>query len=796
MKKSLLILSAFTLLIGGKTTAQELDFMQVFDPIATPYVLPANAFNTLYLGHPSVVDQDLINSTWTNVEKISNPKNAQGNYTEMKVYAWNSTSSAWELSETDLSFTYTYDGSNKLTSFIRTYNDLSTGDIMKRVATSMTYNGSNQLTQIVFIDSLYDVANGSWFALDGTDDFVYAGSLLSERTTMYSYMGISIPVSKKLYSYNGNNCIEELTQADDNGTWVDDEKLTFTYTGNNMTNITKTVYNTDISAWETESTTIYTYDAQNRVSTGDFDGDTHAYTYNANNKISEVLIDEFDGTAMVKSKVEVTYDANNMPEIAYSYAWNGTGYETESFERTLWSDPNPIIDLDGDGVSSTSDCNDNDPNVYQNLTVYIDVDADGYDNGSSTICMGVAPPSGYILNTLGSDCNDNDAAINPGATDIPDNGIDEDCNGSDATSSPVDNDGDGHDNTSDCDDNDPNVFQNLTVYIDNDLDGYDNGTALICMGTTPPSGYSLNSLGIDCDDFNSNVNPGATEIPNNGIDDDCLGGDETTIDADGDGYDSVSDCDDNDPSVYQNVAVFVDYDGDNYDSGTQTICMGDLPPIGYILITMGSDCNDSEISINSGATDIPDNGIDEDCNGSDSLSIPNAPTDLVVVPVKANQTLRLTWTDNADNETGFKVERSTDGTNFTLLADLTAANTTTYDDTNLPDATTYYYKVLAYNTTGNSAYSNIVQATSSGASLFDVVLENVTVYPNPFEKEFTVNWNSDATYMIYSLNGNIVKEGKISTGTNTISLSTVQSGSYFLKIVSKDGVSTSILNKQ
>jgi len=80
----------------------------------------------------------------------------------------------------------------------------------------------------------------------------------------------------------------------------------------------------------------------------------------------------------------------------------------------------------------------------------------------------------------------------------------------------------------------------------------------------------------DCDDGRSNVHPGATDVPGNGIDEDCSGADAInpgTIDADHDGFTPLQ-----------------------------------------------GDCNDLSAAIHPGATDIPENGIDENCNGVDSVA--------------------------------------------------------------------------------------------------------------------------------------------------------------------------------
>jgi hypothetical protein len=70
--------------------------------------------------------------------------------------------------------------------------------------------------------------------------------------------------------------------------------------------------------------------------------------------------------------------------------------------------------------------------------------------------------------------------------------------------------------------------------------------------------------------------------------------------------------------------------------------------------------------------------------------------------------ISLTWTDHANNESGFQVERSTDNANFAIIA-TTAANTTSYSDGTVTAGAVYYYRVAAYNTGGNSPYSNVFQ---------------------------------------------------------------------------------------
>ncbi|MGI8774881.1 MAG: S8 family serine peptidase [Actinomycetota bacterium] len=106
--------------------------------------------------------------------------------------------------------------------------------------------------------------------------------------------------------------------------------------------------------------------------------------------------------------------------------------------------------------------------------------------------------------------------------------------------------------------------------------------------------------------------------------------------------------------------------------------------------------------------------------GSTTPSAPNAPSNLAATAASTSQ-IDLTWTDNASDEDGFKIERSTDGSNFSQIASV-GSNATSYSSTGLSSATTYHYRVRAYNAGGDSAYSNTASATTQSEQTATIAL--------------------------------------------------------------------------
>jgi Fibronectin type III domain len=98
-------------------------------------------------------------------------------------------------------------------------------------------------------------------------------------------------------------------------------------------------------------------------------------------------------------------------------------------------------------------------------------------------------------------------------------------------------------------------------------------------------------------------------------------------------------------------------------------------------------------------------------------SVPAAPSNLTATAA-SNSQINLSWTDNANNESGFRIERCQGFgcSNFAQIAEV-GAGVTSYSNTGLNRITFYSYRVRAFNSAGNSGYSNTANASTPFAAV-------------------------------------------------------------------------------
>jgi len=105
-----------------------------------------------------------------------------------------------------------------------------------------------------------------------------------------------------------------------------------------------------------------------------------------------------------------------------------------------------------------------------------------------------------------------------------------------------------------------------------------------------------------------------------------------------------------------------------------------------------------------------------------TVIIPLAPSGLTATTASATS-ISLSWTDNSNNETAFKIERGASTSGPFVQITTTSANAASFDDSGLTALTTYYYRLRATNSAGDSSYSSVASATTSAASA------TVNLYP-------------------------------------------------------------------
>ncbi|MSQ02705.1 MAG: hypothetical protein EXR71_12580 [Myxococcales bacterium] len=291
-------------------------------------------------------------------------------------------------------------------------------------------------------------------------------------------------------------------------------------------------------------------------------------------------------------------------------------------------------DDDDDGWAACEECDDGDAGVNPDATETVGDSVDANCDGAETCFAdadadGVRPDDTATVESadalctdpgeaMGSapigDCDDADASVCPGATELPSDGVDQDCDGSETCYADADDDGWRDDAT-------------VSTSADADCDDAGEADATAALG--------------DCDDQRGDIHPGASEPDCTDATDYNCDGSAGGTDADGDGFAACEECDDSlanvNPSedevcndidddcsgVIDDDPVDADLrwwdsDGDGYgDRNAPIFECGDT--IG--TVANDDDCDDARAGISPAATDVPDDGIDQDCSGADATGL-------------------------------------------------------------------------------------------------------------------------------------------------------------------------------
>lgn len=158
----------------------------------------------------------------------------------------------------------------------------------------------------------------------------------------------------------------------------------------------------------------------------------------------------------------------------------------------------------------------------------------------------------------------------------------------------------------------------------------------------------------------------------------------------------------------------------------------------------------------------------------------DAPTNLSATWNATTSEVVLNWEDNSSNETGFSIQRSTNGVDFTFVNNLTA-NVLTYTDNSVAPNTTYYYRVFAFNMVEDSDFSNVVQVNTGTASLNEENADGIRCYPNPSKDNIMLNGLTIGEKVtITGLTGEVVLEQIVQQETMSLNVTNLASGSYLV----------------
>ena len=383
------------------------------------------------------------------------------------------------------------------------------------------------------------------------------------------------------------------------------------------------------------------------------------------------------------------------------------------------------------------------------MDYYTDSDGDGYGAGAATSSS--TPIAGKVTNN--TDCNDANAAIKPGATEVC-NSTDDNCNGSTDEG-----------------------LTFLNYYADTDGDSYGAGAATSSCAAI--AGKVTNNT--DCNDANAAIKPGATEVCNS-TDDNCNGSTDEGL-------------------TFLNY--YADTDGDSYGAGAATSSCAAIAG----KVTNNTDCNDANAAIKPGATEVC-NSIDDNCDGTvDNVIIGTCPIPAgTATSAITSNSITYSWSAaSCANSYRTCIRKASN-----LIWTYNDITTLSHNFTGLTPATEYRFRVrskcsatmlgsLSIERKATTLAALVQNADNSVAELqqtrSDVTETRVAVFPNPSADVFNLDVQTaakgDVAASITDLSGRVVAQWQADlTDGHTarqINLGQLPTGIYYLRLTFPDG---------
>jgi hypothetical protein len=157
--------------------------------------------------------------------------------------------------------------------------------------------------------------------------------------------------------------------------------------------------------------------------------------------------------------------------------------------------------------------------------------------------------------------------------------------------------------------------------------------------------------------------------------------------------------------------------------------------------------------------------------------VPVAPSNLSAVADSSSQ-ISISWLDNSNNESGFRIERSLNGSSWSEI-DTVASNINSYTDTGLSSETTYYYQVNAFNANGDSAYTNSTSATTDVAA---AIFLSANGYKVKGRHNVNLTWSGATSLVDIYRDGNLITTATANDGFYTDNIGAKGGATYVYQV--------------